>query len=418
MKKEGKIRILYIGPVPPEVGGQAYGGIATHLWELATYARKNGYDVYILANTSSSFIKDGIKIMGSLQSNKFLNAFKSFKIGLTLDKSRTEFLKFLSFKERLAVLSMAYHLKQILETIKPNLIHVHSLHNDYNLALKILQPSIPVIITDHGAFWGIKKKKDMIKVKNALSIASSVICVSLYVKKRLEQLMRTLNLNYGTKLYVIHNPIDVSKMPLLNREELRKSWGRKKIVFFSGVHEPIRKKGLDLLLKAFSVNNYLKDNCKLIILTGGEGIRYAKEFISRNKIDGVVLSPMPRDKIAKYYAVSDVFVMPSREEGLGIVYVEALLAGTPVVGFHETLKELESLLGIYIGEKFDASREGAEELAQKIIKVLNTEFDRELLRRKVIENLSWDKKFREFDVIYRKVLFNTDEYLMVTRWAS
>ena len=42
-------------------------------------------------------------------------------------------------------------------------------------------------------------------------------------------------------------------------------------------------------------------------------------------------------------------------------------------------------------------------LAEKIIKVLNTEFDRELLRRKAKENLSWDVGFEKFDAVYRQV---------------
>lgn len=49
------IRILYTDPIPPEVDGSSYGGIATHLWDLANQARKHDYDVYILANTTHSF---------------------------------------------------------------------------------------------------------------------------------------------------------------------------------------------------------------------------------------------------------------------------------------------------------------------------------------------------------------------------
>ena len=41
---------------------------------------------------------------------------------------------------------------------------------------------------------------------------------------------------------------------------------------------------------------------------------------------------------------------------------------------------------------------------KKIIKVLNTDFDRKLIRRKVIEKLSWEAKFSEFDSIYKEVL--------------
>lgn len=407
MKKLAKTKILYIGPIPPEVGGRTHGGIATHAWELAIQAHKRGYDVYILANATSSFVKDGVKVISPPLKNKLSRAFYGVKFWLMLDKSRINFLNFLGFREKLGVFYRvfyrAYCLRQVLESVKPDLIHVHSLHNWYNLSLKILRVPISVVISDHGAFWGIIEEEDLARVSAALSIASRVICVSQQVKKRLEQ----LGLNYRTKPAIIHNPISIDKLPFFNREELRKQWSdEKKTVFFSGVYEPIRRKGLDVLLRAFSVDDYLKDNCRLIILTRGEGVRYAEESISQNEIDGLVLSLRPWDEIVKYYNVADVFVMPSKFEPFGLVYIEALLAGTPVVGCSGILREIEGLLGIYIGEKFDASHEGEKELAQKIIKVLNTDFDREILRTKMVENLSWDAKFNEFDAVYREVLRN------------
>lgn len=79
------------------------------------------------------------------------------------------------------------------------------------------------------------------------------------------------------------------------------------------------------------------------------------------------------------------------------------------MGFPESIRELEHLLGICIGEKFDASNEDEKALAEKIIKVLNTDFDRKLVRKKVIENLSWDAKFSEFDSVYKEVLQTRDE---------
>ena len=72
MKNLSKTKILYIGPIPPEVGGQSAGGIATHAWQLAVQSYKRGYEVYILAHTTSSFTKDGIKVICLPQKNKLL----------------------------------------------------------------------------------------------------------------------------------------------------------------------------------------------------------------------------------------------------------------------------------------------------------------------------------------------------------
>jgi glycosyltransferase involved in cell wall biosynthesis len=123
--------------------------------------------------------------------------------------------------------------------------------------------------------------------------------------------------------------------------------GNKKTVFFSAVTDPIRRKRLDLLLKAFMVNDYLRKNCRLIIVTNEEGVSYVEKFISQNRLDLIVRSRVPWRELVEYYSVADVFVMPSYAEPFGMVYTEALTLGTPVVGSYESVKELEELLGIY-----------------------------------------------------------------------
>jgi len=402
VKSSSKIEILYIGPIPPKVGGQSAGGIATHCWQLATQAAKRGYEVYILANTTASFTRDGVKVICSPQRNKFLKALYTAKFWLTVNKSKIRCLNFLSFKEKVSVLYRGYLLKEVINFLKPNLIHIHSLHNTQTLSLKLVANSIRLVITDHGFWQGIHKKKDLEKIRKTASVADYIICVSNFSKEQLE--------NYGlaslVKKKVIHNPIGADKIPLLEPEEIRHKLGlvNKKVIFFSGVVEPVKRKGLDILLKAIAVNPYLREKCKVIVITNEEGMDYAQKFVGQNRIDRLILGPQPWDRIIKFYNVADVFAMPSRSESFGIVYEESLLAGTPLVGFHPILRELEHLLGIYIGEKFDANKEDEKALAEKIIKVLNTDFDRKFLRKKVIENLSWTTQFNKFDVVYKEII--------------
>jgi glycosyltransferase involved in cell wall biosynthesis len=283
------------------------------------------------------------------------------------------------------------------------------------ISLKLLQLITPLVATDHGMgvvskfnlhklYGSLDKNHLQKKVEEHIKIVDYIISVSNFAKTLLlEEFCSNINVK---NIRAILNPLDTDKLPLLNREEVKEKLKlkEKKVIFFSGVSEPIKKKGLDILLKAISANNYLRKNCKLLVVTNEETITFIHDFVKEKHIDGLILGPQPWEKLIEYYNAADIFVLPSRTEGIGLVYEEALLAGVPVVGFPESVKELENLLGIYIGEIFDANKENEKNLNNKIIKVLKTGFDRGLLRKKVIDNLSWNVKFIEFEKVYRDLL--------------
>ena len=69
--KKNKLNILFIGPIPPSVGGSKAGGVATHLWELAKACNRNGYNVFIFttSNKGNSIIS-GINIINNKSKSK------------------------------------------------------------------------------------------------------------------------------------------------------------------------------------------------------------------------------------------------------------------------------------------------------------------------------------------------------------
>jgi phosphatidyl-myo-inositol dimannoside synthase len=105
--------------------------------------------------------------------------------------------------------------------------------------------------------------------------------------------------------------------------------------------------------------------------------------------DAVALAGfVPDNELADYYNLCDVFAMPSQAEGFGIVYLEALACGKPVLagnrdGSRDALADGE--LGLLIDP------DNPDEIADAIIGVLRREhrhpniFRAEFLRRRVNE---------------------------------
>ena len=416
MTRSSKMRILYIGPIPPEVGGKTSGGVATYCWELAQEAFKKGYEVYIMPSGNSLLkIEDHVLVHlpifhSTRKLYKYLRACKAY---LTYEK-KLKSLIFLSFREKVRTSYLAYRLDRVVQLVKPDLIHVLHILDVANFALGCIDSSPPIIVTEHGVgllyqyemhkLYGARTRAQLFKrVMESARRAQCIVSVSEFSKA---SFLDVFGVPEHGNIKAILNPINPDKVPLLDKAEAKKLLGleEKPVLLFCGVHLPIQRKGLDILLTAISKDEYLCNKCKLIVVTNKEGKVFADKFFTRQGLDGLTFVSLPRETLVKVYNAADVFVMPSRQEGIGLVYYEALLAGTPVVGFYKSVQELECELGIYIGEGFNAATEGPKDLAEKIKKVLNMRIDRQALRKAVVEKLSWEVKFQEYDRIYREVL--------------
>ncbi len=99
-----------------------------------------------------------------------------------------------------------------------------------------------------------------------------------------------------------------------------------------GLGRVVKKKGFDLLIRAFARLG-APDDVGLVI--GGEGAALVelRRLVSDLGLDGRVWFPgrLARDKVAQLMKGAELFVMPSRVEPFGIVVLEAWRAGTPVV---------------------------------------------------------------------------------------
>ncbi len=123
------------------------------------------------------------------------------------------------------------------------------------------------------------------------------------------------------------NGLDTDIYKPLDREKCRTELNiplDKKVLLFVAEDLKNRRKGFDLLLGALEL---LNDNSSVELVTIGNASAF--------KGDGCIHLGMIGDdaQLAKVYAAADLFLLPSREDNLPNVMLEALCCGTPVILF-------------------------------------------------------------------------------------
>ena len=98
---------------------------------------------------------------------------------------------------------------------------------------------------------------------------------------------------------------------------------------------------------------------------------------------------------------AELVCLPSHSESFGLVMIEALAAGSPVVGFGPTLNEIRDRLGIDIGEPLDEPT--PENVATAIEAVRSRGWDRAELRRAALDEFSARSVARRYSALMRQV---------------
>ena len=185
---------------------------------------------------------------------------------------------------------------------------------------------VPLVVTIHGQDfqYTIKKNKSCRKnVFRVLKFADKIITVS-------NKLRNVIKEKYLLdKTVVINNGINPEEYAIDEQIELKGQY-----VMLS-VSSLIKTKGIDLNINALSKLVKKYPNIMYYIIGDGEESKNLKKLVmdlnlSRNVI---FLGKLPHSEVIKYMSSKcDVFSLPSWQEGFGIVYIEAMNNGIPVIG--------------------------------------------------------------------------------------
>jgi glycosyltransferase involved in cell wall biosynthesis len=169
----------------------------------------------------------------------------------------------------------------------------------------------------------------------------------------------------------------------------------------------IPRKGLPFLVEAAKKIVSTYSTTKFLIV--GEG-PLKNEFTATLQAANLLgnfmfIGNVKEDLLAALYNCADVFVLPSIQEGQGIVLLEAQASGKPVVAFDVGgVKE-----AVRDGETgFLAKRGSIDELADALLRLLSDKTLREKMgingRKFVSENFTWQICADKMLVTYREAL--------------
>ena len=207
---------------------------------------------------------------------------------------------------------------------KPDIIHVHSMRNAGYLAFEISKKyNIPYVLTEHSTAFAKKlvKNKELGYLENIVRGSSYNIAVSHQFKELLNQTFQSSCWNY---------------IPNMVKQEFlsyRKNHVQNKFIFLC-VCNLITNKSVNTLIRAFAIYSNYEGEAVLNIAGEGPERSYLEILVKKLGLESKVkfLGSLTREQVKIEMSQASVFVLPSIFETFGVVIIEALAMGLPVIG--------------------------------------------------------------------------------------
>lgn len=213
---------------------------------------------------------------------------------------------------------------KILKKEKIDLIHIHHVFNPISISAAAAgnKADIPIVFTNHTIF--LMNKKYFLEMlffhKKALNIASKIISVSKAADRVIDVFVKDKK-----KRAVIPNGVDSGFFIPSKSAPVPNS------ICFVG--RLVSRKGVHVLLKAFSKVKEEIDDARLLIVGDGRSRKGLESLVEKLKVKDVSFTGnVNSSSVLSYYQKSEMVVVPSIDaESFGIVVVEAMACGRPVI---------------------------------------------------------------------------------------
>lgn len=207
---------------------------------------------------------------------------------------------------------------------QPDVVYSHFVLNSSAAAVLKKKYDLPFVAIEHSSELVKDKLTGIIEAQaiEAYKSADKLISVSDYLKRRLKE-------RFGVDSEVVPNMLG----PEFILSDLQKRQNQTGKVRFISVGALIPRKGYIELIEAFSKANIDREKWQLDIIGYGDLRKTINNQIERMGLSENInlLGPKTKTEIIKIMVESDVFVLNTKKETFGVVYIEALSQGLPCI---------------------------------------------------------------------------------------
>lgn len=161
--------------------------------------------------------------------------------------------------------------------------------------------------------------------------AARILCVSEYTRRQMLRFAPGLD---ASRLVVVPNTLDPHIDPRLNDRVSNAPFAVPRILTVGRLSTMDTYKGFDTLIEAMPAIRREYPTARLRIVGTGDDQPRLLALAAQCKVAGSVdfLGEIGDEALRAEYAACDVFALPSRKEGFGLVYLEAMSYGKPCIG--------------------------------------------------------------------------------------
>ncbi len=224
--------------------------------------------------------------------------------------------------------------------IQPSLIHSQHPFVMGGLATTFAQDlGLPLVFTFHTRYDQYAQRYIPVAPELAGLVAEEI--VGRYLEKCTHVIAPTPSIREfilrdyqpNVPVSVVPTPVDLGQYHDLEPDRIRADWGLEGVEVLLYMGRLAHEKNLDFLLRAFGRIAAERTQARLLLVGRGPHQRDYEQMVQQlglgERVDFV--GPVAHQEVPHYAAAADLFLFASQTDTQGLVLIEAMAAGTPVV---------------------------------------------------------------------------------------